>query len=43
MRVAGLLAAERRFTADAAHELACTPIAAVRTQAQVALGARDEA
>ncbi|RQO56934.1 two-component sensor histidine kinase [Paucibacter sp. KBW04] len=35
-RIAELMAAERRFTADAAHELR-TPIAAIRTQAQVAL------
>ena len=34
--------AERRFTADAAHELR-TPIAAIRAQAQVALGEADDA
>lgn len=39
-RIAGLLASERRFTADAAHELR-TPIAVIRVQAQVALGEAD--
>ena len=37
-RIGHMIEAERRFTADAAHELR-TPIAAIRTQAQVALGA----
>jgi two-component system sensor histidine kinase QseC len=40
-RIAELLESERRFTADAAHELR-TPIAAIRAQAQVALGAIAE-
>jgi two-component system sensor histidine kinase QseC len=37
-RIGSMVASERRFTADAAHELR-TPIAAIRAQAQVALGA----
>lgn len=37
-RIESMMAAERRFTSDAAHELR-TPIAAIRAQAQVALGA----
>lgn len=41
-RIEGMVAAERRFTADAAHELR-TPIAAIRAQAQVAMGAGDDA
>lgn len=39
-RIASLLESERRFTADAAHELR-TPVAAIRAQAQVALQATD--
>lgn len=39
-RIARMVETERRFTADAAHELR-TPIAAIRTQAQVALGEAD--
>jgi two-component system sensor histidine kinase QseC len=41
-RIAELMESERRFTADAAHELR-TPIAAIRAQAQVALGATQDA
>lgn len=41
-RIGTLLESERRFTADAAHELR-TPIAAIRAQAQVALGEADDA
>ena len=41
IRIGALLESERRFTADAAHELR-TPIAAIRTQAQVALGEADD-
>lgn len=39
-RIDRMVKLERRFTADAAHELR-TPIAAIRAQAQVAMGAGD--
>jgi two-component system, OmpR family, sensor histidine kinase QseC len=39
-RIEALMVNERRFTADAAHELR-TPIAAIRAQAEAALGASD--
>lgn len=41
-RISRAMASERRFTADAAHELR-TPIAAIRAQAQVALAESNEA
>lgn len=40
-RMTAMLESERRFTADAAHELR-TPIAAIRMQVQVAQGANDD-
>ncbi|GAB4179782.1 MAG: ATP-binding protein [Rhodocyclaceae bacterium] len=40
-RLGATIETERRFTADAAHELR-TPLAAIRTQAQVALGEAPE-
>ncbi len=40
-RLAHSLQTERRFTADAAHELR-TPLAAIRAQAQIALGSEDK-
>ena len=40
-RMTDVLASERRFAADAAHELR-TPVAAIRMHAQVAMGAADD-
>jgi two-component system, OmpR family, sensor histidine kinase QseC len=40
-RINSMMESERRFTADAAHELR-TPIAAIRAQAQVALGSGND-
>ncbi|MCP1172534.1 ATP-binding protein [Ralstonia chuxiongensis] len=42
VRIQAMIDAERRFTADAAHELR-TPLAAIKAQAQVAMAAEDDA
>jgi two-component system, OmpR family, sensor histidine kinase QseC len=42
VRIGRAMENERRFTADAAHELR-TPVAAIKAQAQVARGATDDA